>query len=135
MHPEHDKPDDRSFLSRMFDHFAFRAAQYAGRPVAFISAVALIIGWAATGPFFGFSETWQLIVNTGTTIITFLMVFLIQHAQNKDSSAVQLKLSELIVAIRQADNKIADAEEMTEDELRIARKILTQKSHGEKSQV
>lgn len=135
MHPEHDKPKDRSFWSRLFDHFASQAAQYAGRPAAFIAAVALIVGWAATGPLFGFSETWQLIVNTATTIITFLMVFLIQHAQNKDSSAVQLKLSELIVAVRRADNKIADADEMTEDELRVAREILVQKSHAEKSQV
>jgi low affinity Fe/Cu permease len=77
----------------------------------------LVIVWALTGPLFGFSDTWQLVINTSTTIVTFLMVFLIQHTQNRDTLAIQLKLSELIIAAQEAENKVAVAEDLSEDEL------------------
>src|SRR3954471_1177985 len=88
-----------------------------GKPLAFLIAVALVILWAATGPFFGYSDTWQLVINTGTTIITFLMVFLIQRAQNKDSMAIQLKLNELVAAVEGASNRLIDVEDLSEEEL------------------
>ena len=88
-----------------------------GKPIAFLTATALVIIWAATGPLFGFSDTWQLVINTSTTIVTFLMVFLIQNTQNRDTMALQLKLSELILAINEAENRFANAEDMTEEEL------------------
>ena len=88
--------------------------------------VAVIVVWAALGPIFGFSDTWQLVINTGTTIITFLMVFLIQNTQNRDSSAVQLKLDELICALKEADNKFLDAEDLDEKELEGRREEMAQ---------
>lgn len=100
-----------------FDRFADRSACFAGSPEAFIGASVLVIIWAATGPFFKFSEVWQMVINTGTTIVTFLMVFLIQKAQNKDSKAIQIKLNELIKAHDKANNRIVDIEDLTEDEL------------------
>jgi low affinity Fe/Cu permease len=100
-----------------FDSFARRASLFCGKPVVFLGAVASIVLWAATGPIFGYSDTWQLVINTGTTIITFLMVFLIQNTQNRDTMAVQVKLSELIVAVEGARNQLADCEELTEQEL------------------
>lgn len=100
-----------------FDKFADKAVCFTGSPCAFITASILVVVWAATGPVFKFSETWQMVINTGTTIITFLMVFLIQKAQNKDSKAIQIKLNELIAAHEKANNKIVDIEDLTEDEL------------------
>jgi low affinity Fe/Cu permease len=88
-----------------------------GKPIVFLAACATVILWAVTGPLFGFSDTWQLVINTGTTIVTFLMVFLIQNTQNRDSMAVQLKLAELILAMRGAENRLALAEEMSDEEL------------------
>ena len=101
----------------LFERFARRASMLAGKPAAFFSALAIIIIWLATGPIFGFSDTWQLIINTGTTIITFLMVFLIQHSQNRDTLALQVKLADLIIAVKGADNKLATAEDLSEREL------------------
>lgn len=103
--------------SSWFNVAAVKSANAVGSPYAFCAAVALVIGWAASGPIFGFSDTWQLVINTGTTIITFLMVFLIQHTQNRDIRAVHLKLDELIRSLRGARNELLDAENMPDDSL------------------
>lgn len=92
-------------------------ARATGRPTAFLSALAIVIVWVVTGPLFGFSNTWQLVINTGTTIITFLMVFLIQNTQNRDSEAMHLKLDELIRAAHGAHNALLDLEELEEKDL------------------
>ena len=100
-----------------FSRFAHEAARLSGKPAAFIIAFLAIVIWAATGPLFGYSDTWQLVINTSTTIITFLMVFLIQNTQNRDQLALQVKLSELIIAVKGAENKLATAEDLTEEDL------------------
>ncbi|MCU7614201.1 low affinity iron permease family protein [Chryseobacterium sp. GMJ5] len=100
-----------------FDWFSNWAAKFTGSSKAFIGAALIVILWAASGPVFNYSETWQLVINTGTTIITFLMVFLIQKAQNKDSKAIHIKLNELIAANEKASNRIVDIEDLTEKEL------------------
>ena len=105
-----------------FETFANRITHATGKPMAFIIAFLAILVWAVTGPIFGFSDTWQLIINTSTTIITFLMVFLIQHAQNKDTAAVHLKLNELIAATGTASNRLVDVEDLTAEELEILKK-------------
>jgi low affinity Fe/Cu permease len=103
--------------SKAFDRFSTTASHAAGRPWAFAAACAVLIVWVITGPLFGFSDTWQLIINTGTTIVTFMMVFLIQHSENKNSRAVQMKLDELIAATKSASNRLIDIEELTDEEL------------------
>jgi low affinity Fe/Cu permease len=100
-----------------FSNMACSAAHYAGHPLAFLTAVLLVLIWALTGPLFAYSDTWQLVINTSTTIVTFLMVFLIQHTQNRDTLAVQLKLAELIMAASEAENRLATAEDLSEEEL------------------
>jgi len=100
-----------------FTVFAQKAAQLAGRPITFLLAVITIIVWAVTGPMFGYSDTWQLVINTGTTIVTFLMVFLIQNSQNRDALAFQVKLDELIIKLRGAGNEIAGAEDLCDEDL------------------
>ena len=91
-----------------FTWFALETARLSGRPATFLIAVTLIVVWGITGPLFRYSDTWQLVINTGTTIVTFLMVFLIQNTQNRDTLALQIKLAELIIAMRGAHNKVAD---------------------------
>ena len=100
-----------------FSRFARWSARLAGHPVAFLLAVLVVVVWAATGPYFRFSDTWQLVINTGTTIVTFLMVFLIQSSQNRDTIAMQVKLDELVRAIRAAQNSVLNLEELEEHEL------------------
>jgi low affinity Fe/Cu permease len=106
----------------LFENFASSVTRMTGSTPAFVVAFALVVIWGATGPLFHYSETWQLVINTGTTIITFLMVFLIQKTQNKDSLAIQLKLNELIAAHEFASNRLVNAENMTEDEMKVIQK-------------
>jgi low affinity Fe/Cu permease len=100
-----------------FARFAKATARASGHPGTFVIAALVILGWACTGPLFGFSDTWQLVINTGTTIVTFLMVFLIQNTQNRDSVAMQIKLDELLRAVKGAQTAMADLEDLTEAEL------------------
>ena len=103
--------------SEAFSKAACVVAHWMGKPIAFLIATALVIIWAATGPLFGYSDTWQLVINTSTTIVTFLMVFLIQNTQNRDTMAIQLKLSELIIAVSEAENRFATAEDLSDEDL------------------
>jgi low affinity Fe/Cu permease len=105
-------------LNRLLERVAEKATKESGSSWAFALAVAVIVLWVVTGPIFGFSDTWQLVINTGTTIVTFLMVFLIQRAQNKETQAIQLKLNELVAALKGASNKLIDLEDWTEEELK-----------------
>ncbi len=100
-----------------FDRFAKWTSRVSGKPVAFVLAIVVVIAWAVTGPIFGFSDTWQLVINTGTTIVTFLMVFLLQNTQYRDSEAIQIKLDELIRAMEGAHNMLLELEELDEKDL------------------
>lgn len=106
-----------------FEKAAANITRVTGSSIAFLAALLVIVIWAVTGPIFGFSDTWQLVINTGTTIITFLMVFIIQQSQNKDSLAIQLKLNELIAAEERASNRLIDVEDLTQDELEVLKKF------------
>jgi low affinity Fe/Cu permease len=108
---------DDSAVEEVFAKVAGKTSQAAGSFWTFSVALLIVLVWAATGPFFDYSETWQLVINTGTTIITFLMVFVIQHAQNKDMRAVQLKLNELLAAVEGASNRLIDVEDLSDKEL------------------
>jgi low affinity Fe/Cu permease len=110
-------------LGRMFDRFSSAVTKVTGKPISFIVAFIIIIVWAITGPIFQFSDTWQLVINTGTTIITFLMVFVIQQSQNKDTIAIHLKLNELIAATKGASNRLIDVEDLTPTELDTLKKF------------
>ena len=109
----------RERLEEHFGTLAGKASTATGSVWAFGAAVGVILMWAGTGPFFHFSQVWQLVINTGTTIVTFLMVFIIQHAQNKDIRAVHLKLNELIAAVKGASNRLIDVEDLSEHELAV----------------
>ncbi len=121
----------RATLSR----FSQRITELVGSSKAFASALAVVALWAISGPIFHFSDTWQLVINTGTTVITFLMVFLIQRSQNKESLAIQLKLNELVAAIEGASNRLVDVEDLSEEELHILRehyRTLSRMAHRER---
>jgi len=107
----------RSRLGRVLEHWSRHVTAWTGSSWAFALAVMVIVAWLITGPMFHYSDTWQLVINTSTTIVTFLMVFLIQRAQNKDSLAIQLKLNELVAAISGASNRLIDIEDLDEDDL------------------
>lgn len=107
----------RHKILHVFDQFASHVTKWAGSPIAFSLAFLIVLGWALSGPLFDYSETWQLIINTGTTIVTFLMVFLIQQSQNKDSQAMHLKLDELLQSIKEARDEMIDIEDLSEEEL------------------
>jgi len=114
--------------SLWFDRLSNKITLAAGSPVAFSSAIIIILAWGISGPIFKFSDTWQLVINTGTTIITFLMVFIIQQSQNKDTAALHIKLNELIACNEKASNRLIAVEDLTEDELRVLKKFYSKLS-------
>src|SRR5882757_4744554 len=118
-------------ISRIFGDVANKTSQAAGRASAFMLAAGVVLAWAITGPLFGFSDTWQLVINTGTTIVTFLMVFLIQNSQNRDSAAIQVKLDELI-RVGAARNSLVGIEHLTDDELEDLRSKCEARAKAEK---
>jgi low affinity Fe/Cu permease len=109
----------RSGLGRRFEHFAHAVSRFAGSTPAFIAAVGIVLAWGLSGPLFHYSNTWQLVINTGTTVVTFLMVFLIQRTQNKEALAVQLKLNEVVAALQGASNRLVNVEDLDEAELQV----------------
>jgi len=109
-------------VSRALEQFSYQATKATGTSLAFMLALAAVLIWLATGPIFHYSDTWQLVINTGTTIITFLMVFLIQRAQNKDALAIHLKLNEIVAALEGASNRLIDVEDLSEAEIQALRK-------------
>ena len=115
-------------MRKLFNWFATRTSTAAGQPLTFIIALTVILVWAVTGPIFHFSDTWQLIINTGTTIITFLMVFLIQNSQNRDGAAMQAKLDELLRAVDKARETFIGIEHLTDDQLELLRAALERKA-------
>jgi low affinity Fe/Cu permease len=132
-HDDHEDPDVSAILHMMqapthkpnlFRTISQKASAAVGRPWAFITALAVVIGWALLGPVFHYSDTWQLVINTGTTIITFLMVFLIQSAQNRDTEALRIKLDALILALSNVSNAFVDVEELDDEDLEKLRKKL-----------
>jgi len=129
-----ETPTPKKTLHRLFEKFSTAATNATGSTFAFIIALSLVLIWALTGPMFHFSESWQMVINTGTTIITFLMVFIIQKSQNKDSLAVQLKLNELVAAHEFASNRLVDVECMTEDELKVIKKYYAHLSEATKKE-
>lgn len=110
-------PQERNVVSAFLEKFSYQATKATGTSMAFVLAVLVIVVWAITGPIFHYSDTWQLVINTGTTIVTFLMVFLIQRAQNKDALAIHLKLNEIVAALEGASNRLIDVEDLTEPEI------------------
>jgi low affinity Fe/Cu permease len=116
----------KNSISHLLEEFSRRATRATGTSTAFVLALLTIIAWIVTGPIFKFSDTWQLVINTGTTIITFLMVFLIQRTQNKDSLAIHLKLNEIVAAIEGSSNRLIDVEDLTEEEIETLHKHYAQ---------
>ncbi|HEX5258958.1 MAG TPA: low affinity iron permease family protein [Sphingomicrobium sp.] len=121
-------------MRKFFNMCATKIASAAGQPLTFITAVAVIVVWAVTGPLFHYSDTWQLIINTGTTIVTFLMVFLIQNSQNRDAAAMQAKLDELLRAVDKAREKFIGIEHLTDQQIELVRSALERyaKDEGDK---
>jgi low affinity Fe/Cu permease len=117
-------------MDRLFTRIATRISVVAGQPLTFLLAVGIILVWAITGPIFHFSDTWQLIINTGTTIVTFLMVFLIQNAQNRDAAAMQAKLDELLRAVGKARDRFIGVEHLTEREIELIRAALEREARN-----
>jgi low affinity Fe/Cu permease len=110
-------PRKRNAVGALLERLSYQATKATGTSIAFVLAVTVILVWAITGPIFAFSDTWQLVINTGTTIVTFLMVFLIQRAQNKDALAIHLKLNEIVAAMEGASNRLIDVEDLSEPEI------------------
>lgn len=119
-------PRQRSEISQYLENISQRATRWSGSSLAFILALGVIVTWLITGPIFDYSDTWQLVINTGTTIITFLMVFLIQRAQNKEALAIQLKLNEIVASLKGASNRLVDIEDLSERELETLHKYYRQ---------
>jgi low affinity Fe/Cu permease len=117
-------------LNDLFAQLSRKASDLAGRPATFAGAVAVLVIWALTGPLLGWSDTWQLIINTGTTIVTFLLVFLIQSSQNRDAAAMQLKLDDIICSLDKADNKMISLERATDREVEEARRSVTSRKES-----
>ena len=115
-------PRKRNAVGALLEKLSHQATKATGTSLAFVVALSVIIVWAITGPIFNYSDTWQLVINTGTTIVTFLMVFLIQRAQNKDALAIHLKLNEIVAALEGASNRLIDVEDLTEPEIEALRK-------------
>jgi low affinity Fe/Cu permease len=115
-------PRKRNIVSEFLEKFSYQATRATGTSMAFVIALLIIVVWAMTGPIFHYSDTWQLVINTGTTIVTFLMVFLIQRAQNKDALAIHLKLNEIVAAMEGASNRLIDVEDLSEPEIDALRK-------------
>ena len=126
----------RKLLDRLFTWFASRVASLVGQPMAFVLAFLVVLFWALSGPMFGFSDTWQLVINTGTTIVTFLVVFLIQNSQNRDAAAMQAKLDELLRAVDKARGAFIGIEHLTDQQIEEIRAALEREagSRGEKKQ-
>ena len=118
-------------MNRLFNQIAAAVASFAGQPHAFVIALACVLVWAITGPMFAYSETWQLVINTGTTIVTFLMVFLVQNSQNRDAAAMQAKLDELIRALEAARGEYIGIEHLTDREIQDIRERLEQECVSE----
>jgi low affinity Fe/Cu permease len=116
------KKRNKSGINELFEKFAAKMTMLTGRPQAFLIAFGIILIWGITGPIFKFSDTWQLVINTGTTIVTFLMVFLIQQSQNKDSLSIQLKLNEIVAALEGASNRLINVEDISQEELVVLHK-------------
>jgi len=119
-------------MDRFFTAFASRISALSGQPLAFVTAFATILVWGATGPFFAFSDTWQLVINTGTTIVTFLMVFLIQNSTNRDAAAMQAKLDELLRAVVKARSEFIGIEHLSERQVEEIRRAIEQEAGGRK---
>lgn len=115
-------------MNGAFSRFSSFVSEVMGKPIAFILALSVVVIWAVTGPFFGFSEVWQLVINTGTTIVTFLMIFVLQNSQNRDGKALQAKLDELILTSKGAENKFIGIEKLDEEELRELKRLIDEKA-------
>ena len=130
------KTKENNSKTPAFERFAVSMTRFTGKPITFLIALLIILAWGISGPLFKFSDTWQLVINTGTTIITFLMVFIIQQSQNKDSLSIQLKLNEIVAAMEGASNRLINVEDLSEEDLIILRtyyKKLSEMSKKEES--